>query len=329
MALYQFDQTGRFAANKIINEVQDINSINGINLNYLVPHNAPFFGTSLVVFDEATNRALEEGVDYILTHKFQEAFDNLAMSIYGSITFLDPNRNGRFILSYQTLGGDFVTSVTQAIAHGMGVLNDLINADWTDLAGIPPTFPPTHHTQPLTDLDAVGDVINIMQEIRDVLADPYQSLTLSDVTDLDTEFIQPLLQELSTMSGTLAAKLWTNRLPHELDFFPGNAVVSLGALNPGTWVDTGLAITVQQDGRYDISWSLPDFPVWPLTSRHQSRFVVDDAAITESFSRETIASLPAGVVVKLQVRVIDVLVPNFYVSRIGQGASLKIVRIDN
>lgn len=329
MAIFSFDQTGRNPANRIRNEVQDIASVNGINLNYLVPHNAPFYGTTLVVFDEATQRALEEGVDYILTHKFQEAFDNLAMDVYGTITFLDPNRNGRFILSYQTLGGDFVTSVTQALEHGMGILADLINADWTDLVGVPPTFPPTHHTQPLTDLDAVGDVINIMQEIRDALADPYNSLTLGDVTDLDAEFITPFLNELANLSGTLAAKVWTNRLPHEMDYFPGNATVDLGALNPNIWTDVGLSVTVQQDGRYDISWSLPSFPVWPLTTRHQSRFVVDGSPITESYSKETIASLPAGSEVKLQVRVTDSVTTSFVVARDGQGASLKIIRIDN
>lgn len=329
MALFPFDQRGVNPANKILNEEQDVNSINGIDLNYIVPKNAPFFGTTLTVLDVASNTYLEEGVDYVLSHKFQEAEDNLARGVYGSFSFLDPNRTGRFILCYQTLGGDFVTSTTQAIQNGFGTLIDLINVDWTDLSGIPPTFPPTFHTQPLTDLDAVADLINIMQDIRDVLASPFNSLTLGDVTDLDTEFIQPLLAELANLNGTLASKQLNLNLFHEQAYFPGNTQVNLGALNVNAWVDTGLSLVIPADGRYRISNSVQRDPLDDSTNSWQRRFVVDDAAITESHLHGPIVSLAEGQVIKQQVRVTGSLAPHFYVAREGAGSVISIIRIGN
>lgn len=329
MAIYPFDQRGVNPANKILNEVQDVNSINGINLNYIVPVNAPFFATTLTVFDETSNKFLVEGVDYVLSHKFQEAEDNLALGVYGSFSFLDPNRTGRFILSYQTLGGDFVTSTTQAIVNGFDTLNNLINVDWTDLVGVPPTFPPTFHTQPLTDLDAVADVIQIMQDIRDVLADPFNSLTLGDVTDLDTQFITPLLNALSSINGTLAAMTLNTSLAHEQHYFPGTTQVNLGALNVNTWTDTGLVVTVPVDGRYEINNAVHHHPLNDHDNQYQVRFVVDDGVVTESYLHDSFVSLPAGSEVKQQVRVTKSLAPPFYIAREGAGSSLTIKRVSN
>ncbi|CAH0447965.1 virion structural protein [Vibrio phage vB_VpaM_sm033] len=329
MAIFPFDQRGVNPNNKILNEVQEVNSINGINLNYIVPVNAPFFATTLTVFDETSNKFLVEGTDYVLSHKFQEAEDNLALGVYGSFAFLDPNRTGRFIINYQTLGGDFVTSTTQAIANGFDTLNSLINIDWTDLVGVPPTFPPTFHTQPLTDLDAVADVIQIMQDIRDVLADPFNSLTLGDVTDLDTAFITPLLNALSNLNGTLAAKTLNMTLAHEQHYFPGNVQVNLGAMNVNDWTDTGLTVTVPVDGRYDIKNHINHAPLDDHDNTHQQRFLVDGGVVTESYLHSCFVSLPAGAVIKQQVRVTKSLAPHFYIAREGGGSSLTIMRVSN
>ncbi|QNI20950.1 putative tail protein [Vibrio phage vB_pir03] len=329
MAIYPFDQTGRAASNRIINEDQEIISVNGVNLNYLVPHNAPFFGHSLRILDLASSQFLEEGTDYILTHKFQEAEDNLALGVYGSVTFLDPNRTGKFRFAYNTLGGDFVTSITQAIDHGYGVLNDLIHVDWTELTGTDITFPPTHHTQPLTDLDAVADVITIMQQIRDALADPFNSLTLSDVQDLDVQFIVPFISGIGDIAGAIRGLTLQKRLPHEYDHFQGNVVVDLGAMNPGIWVDTGLSIGIVEAGSYVVDWSALEQPIFPITSRHCYRFVVNGGAVDESYVRGAIVALPANATVKLQAMVKDAIVPSFKIAEVGQGAHIKAIRIDN
>lgn len=327
MSIFGFDQTGRAPGNLIQNEEQTITSINGSNLNYFVPVNAPFFKEGLAIVDKDTGLSLREGVDFVYGHKFQEADDNLGRGVYGSIGFLDPNKTGSFYLNYQTLGGDFVTNATQTIANGLSTLSGLTTLDWTDLSGLPPVWPPTTHTQPLSDVDALVEFLTIMTSIRDRIADPFNSLTLADVEDLDSEFVLPVTDGLKSIAAAIQAKALQTTIPYEQATYAGTTDVDLGATPAGTWIDSGLEVTVPSNGTYRVSHATDPNPT-PNNEKWQVRFVVDGGTIATSYINNVKTALTAGQKVKMQIRTLSIST-NFYVAREGQGANLSIERFGN
>jgi hypothetical protein len=244
MSLYPFDQTGLNPANRISNEAHVVSAINGTDHNYIVPENAPFFKESLVVVNTATGQILEPGVDYTFTHKFGEAEAHMARKLYGSFTFLNPNTTGTFRIAYQTLGGDFVTNFTRAIGNGIAALAGLLTVDWTTLSGLPPTFPVTSHTHPVTGVDGVKQFLDIMALIKEGIIDPNQSLHLDDVVDLDKRFITPLMLGLQDIRATIATSQNAN-LPWT-SISTASSSTDLGAKINGTWFDLPLTVDVPQ-----------------------------------------------------------------------------------
>lgn len=326
MSIYTFDQTGLNPNNLVSGEAVSVSSINGLQHNYIKPLDAPFFGDTLVVIDRATGLPLRLGVDYVLTHKYQEGFDNLARPIHGSFTFLDANRTGDFYLQYQTIGYDFVTAASRLITSGMDALINLQNADWTDLYNVPVTWPPTTHTHPITDIDAVADIIDIMQDIANNIASPHSSLKLDDVTDLETGFITPLLNELSGIKGAIIAKAFEANLYNE-QITTGVGLADLGPKGMNTWFDLSLALPVKQTGDFRVQWSLPESAVRDRDCYIETRYLVDGAPVTMSYSNGGTLALADGMTLKLQARVTNKIAPEFRIATDGAATTFIITKI--
>ncbi|AXH71041.1 putative tail protein [Vibrio phage BONAISHI] len=322
--LYPFDQTGFNPANKITNEEHVINTINGSDHNYIVPKNAPFFKESISIIDTATGEFLEDD-EFECTHHFSAGDDALARKVYGSITLLDANRTGTFKIEYQTLGGDFVTNLTQVIANGMATLAALRTADWADLVGVPPEFPVTAHTQPVTDILGVQQFLDVMNQIEEGVVDPNNSFTLDDVTDLNTVFITPLLTVLNDIKASIQARDTAVTLP-VVRTDSGKDDSDLGAQVAGTWFDTGLSVVIPSNGTYLTSWSHPS-TVIDEDLKTQWRFMVDDVEIDDGYKNNSARALAQGQVVKLQARVLSGNSSNFYLSRYKTPTILQCLRI--
>ncbi len=334
--LYDFDETGLHPDNRITNEVHTLAVINSPSKNFIVPKNAPFFAESMVVTDTTSGVTLIRGIDYEITHKFKEAFDTMNRNIYGSITILDVARVGPFTLTYQTLGGDFVTTATQAIANGFDLLSNLTNVLWENIASVPAVFPPVHHDHVINDIDGVKEFLDEMQAIRSALENPYHLLHLDDVQDLGVKFIDPLLLKFDDLSAAFRSRLYTNSLYFEQNSINGSlGEISLGAKSSGVWFDLPLEVTVQQVGTYKVGWSKPEAfadtvnvgGLIPPFKTHL-RFVVDDGVVTESYANGAMLALAPTMVIKMQARV-SANVANFLVAPEFESFTLTATRVSN
>ena len=325
MSLYPFDQTGLNPANRISNEAHVVSAINGVDHNYIVPENAPFFKESLVVVNTATGQILEPGVDYTFTHKFGEAEAHMARKLYGSFTFLNPNTTGTFRIAYQTLGGDFVTSFTRAIGNGIAALAGLLTVDWTTLSGLPPTFPVTSHTHPVTGVDGVKQFLDIMALIKEGIIDPNQSLHLDDVTDLDKRFITPLLLGLQDIRATIATSENAN-LPWA-SISSASTQTDLGAKTNGTWFDLPLTVDAPVTGTFVPMWHINEFAINETTAYVEIRYLVGTGTVSTSSMKFAPIALNKGTTIKLQARVVGSDVAAFYIGNKGQASTLTLVRI--
>lgn len=325
MSLYPFDQTGLNPANRISNEAHVVSAINGVGHNYIVPENAPFFKESLVVVNSATGQILEPGVDYTFTHKFGEAEAHMARKLYGSFTFLNPNTTGTFRIAYQTLGGDFVTSFTRAIGNGIAALAGLLTVDWTTLSGLPPTFPVTSHTHPVTGVDGVKQFLDIMALIKEGIIDPNQSLHLDDVTDLDKRFITPLLLGLQDIRATIATSENAN-LPWA-SISSASTQTDLGAKTNGTWFDLPLTVDAPVTGTFVPMWHINEFAINETTAYVEVRYLVGTGTVSTSSMKFAPIALNKGTTIKLQARVVGSDVAAFYIGNKGQASTLTLVRI--
>ena len=115
--IYNFDPTGKLSSNLIQLEQQVLTASNGVDFSLIIPVNGPYFEDSLIVTltNPITNvvKTLVAGIDYYPTHWFISASRACALSVYGSITFLDLTINGIVTLTYQTIGGGWTINSAQ------------------------------------------------------------------------------------------------------------------------------------------------------------------------------------------------------------------------
>ena len=166
---YPFDPSGSLATNLIQNEEQALSLSNNGYL-FLVPFAGPFYKASLKVVLYPGAKILKEGVDYAVTHYFKSASLSCAKPIYGSITFFNKTLAGSVKLSYQTIGGEWVTNKSKALAV---LANTLLNprvAYWEQIADLPYAFPPINHSWSVDTLygmkEVVSELANITAAIR-------------------------------------------------------------------------------------------------------------------------------------------------------------------
>lgn len=327
--MYPFDSTGIATSNLISGEEHAITSVSAGFNNYIVPVSAPFFRTSLVVIDKLTGTILDEGIDYIVTHKFQEAIDNVALDIYGSITFTDEARTGTVVIRYQTLGGDYVNTQSQAINNGLDTLANLNSRDWDFIANVPLVFPSTPHNHTVTDIDAVNEILDEIILMRQAMENPFTELHMSDIVDLNTEYTIPIRNNLQAIADAINNQAASTRIPFEMAT-PGRAPTTLGQANDGEWKDTPLAATPSMLGTYKIDWHTfcraPDVTV---PHSFETRFVVNNSVIDRSYSNHTAIGLDPSMNVRLQVRIVGAATADLRIADLDHSCSLFISRLGN
>lgn len=329
MSFFTFDASGTLPGNLITNEEHVISGVNGVEHNYIVPTNAPFFNTSMVVVDVLTGNILEETKDYHIVWRFDEAIDEVALQISGAIVFEDVNRNGTYRLRYQTLGGDFVDDTTRAIASGLDTLANMQNTTWDNIANPPATFPATPHNHTVTDIDAVNEILDELILMRQALEDPFKDLHLRDIIDLKSEYVDPVLKGLNDIAGAIVAKAAVASTYFEQST-PGDTPVALGALPAGAWKDTPLAVEVNRNGSYKIDHDVNARPEGMSADAYiETRYVVNNLAISRSYSNGAAIGLTAGDVVKVQVRAVNSTATECRISGSTWSSTLCVSRLSS
>lgn len=328
MSLFPFDSTGMLPMNLIKNEIHSITTVNGTEHNYLIPTNAPFHSHTVVVVRQSTGEILTEGTDYEFTHLFQEGLNQIGTDVHSSITFLDMAETGNFVLQYQTIGGDFVNNVTQALEDGIALLSNLQSYLWEDIADVPDTFPPTPHREPITDIDAVNEIILAMDRIVEVIQGGIWNARIQDIADLDTQFIAPMMQHLTEIATSITMARHEN-VYHEAAAV-GGTLVQVGAQFPGEWFDLPLrcGVATGQQGRFMVQYDVGHvLEGSDPTAEVYYRFTVNGGTIERSYNKNLPIALPDNAIIQLQARVDDSSINSFTIASDKLGSSLSLIRV--
>lgn len=192
MSKYAFDPSGRLPANLIASEAHSVVTGNGVNHFAIVPLEGPFHGDSLVIV-APNGQPLVPNTDYNLSNHWRQASDAIGHDIYGSAYLT--NRNpmvGTYYIRYQSIGGDYVDMPANAIVSGYYDLSANITVDWSTA---PTTFPPTPHSERLSGIEGVGEILGAIDRLRGAVESRPTEIHLDDIVDFGT-ITNPLIVKL-------------------------------------------------------------------------------------------------------------------------------------
>ena len=165
-----FDPTGENPTNLFLNEVHTLTEQNYRDYHYVVPKWAPFYAESIklkVVLLDGTEKPLELGIDYHLTHKFITASTSIAKGdICGSITFLDNELSGvLYIEKYQSLGGLWTATDEELTKIASSAQKNPRTTSWESVSGRPVHFPVVNHEYDLINLKGTNELIDAIDRL--------------------------------------------------------------------------------------------------------------------------------------------------------------------
>ena len=197
--LYDEDIFGTDIHNKITNELHLVTAGAEISdFNFIVPKMMPYFKESMVVRHVSTNRILVPGVDWQPGHIFESAtFETewVLGGIYGSILIMDRNLVGQFeLVSYQTLGGEWVLENTKLLELLSNRIQDPRSATYESLSGKPNVFPPTGHNHPIQDWVGMNEMVSALGQV---------SQSIDDRTDFMMRMFPGLMAQYYTKIETV------------------------------------------------------------------------------------------------------------------------------
>lgn len=168
---YPFDPTGTLASCRITGEQQTLSGANSQDYYFVVPKIAPFFKEGLVLKLKNGNdlRDMVENVDYYLSHEFYSASQACAKQVFGSISILRTDLTGILILTYQTVGGDWVIDDAKIAEIMSDRAHNPRTITWEEVANPPYAFPPVDHPWDLVDLVGGKEVVEAIGGIEAAL----------------------------------------------------------------------------------------------------------------------------------------------------------------
>lgn len=171
---YAYDPTGVSAANLVTEEIHLLPTAGQYgNHRSVIPVNAPYFADSMqvsIIGNGGSRTLLTRGQKWLPGHLFGSATRSLDKFVYGSFSIIDPTLQGNIVISYQTLGGNWVlngSKITSILAN----LNYLPTAmAWEQVTNYPDSFPVGPHSHVGTDFGEYQEVIDAINNVADVIA---------------------------------------------------------------------------------------------------------------------------------------------------------------
>jgi hypothetical protein len=185
---YAYDPTGVLPANLVPNEQQILTPNVFAEYYCIVPNFAPFFGDSLsIVFVPAdttqASRPFVLGTDFYPTHEFISASRACAKPIYGSITFFNTSLSGVAIISYQTLGGQWLINQQEIATILADTEHNPRTTAWEEVVYVPNNFPPVDHEWNLVDMVGMSEIVTALGTIETSLRDMTQTGLAAHLAD--------------------------------------------------------------------------------------------------------------------------------------------------
>jgi len=326
---YNFDPVGDNIDNFVSNEEKTISSINGTAVNYFFLDAAPFYADSVVVVDKATGNALDPKTDFTFGHEYVYGSAQIGKSIWGSVVLTDPNRSGTYSISYRTVGGEFVNDANLLLVDGLGILSDLQNIKWEEVANIPSEFPPTPHNHPASGLDGLSEVLGKLTEISNLLESSTTQIQFADVVDLDINFVNPLIANLSSIASKIEAIAVGNSHYYK-EYSTIGAYKEIATPVLGNWNPTDVRIDIDVDGTFLLMVSEYLIPTWTSSEgKLQYRWTLNGQPLQVSYSRTAIVAAKAGQYLRLEVRTTVANADKIVYSDSFQSSSITALRVAN
>ena len=270
--LFPIDLTGMLTSNLIVEEQQTLTMYNGPRKQLIIPSYAPFFGESLIVqyYDASAKLCTAvKDIDYNLFSELENVSSVCQTPVYSGISFSNLNITGTILLTYQTIGGNFVHSAQESI---MALFNYFVNPKnvlWDNIVDRPNNFPVNKHNlnvqndsngysgliTAITNLSiAIG--INVTEsDVNDILAhktntnNPHNvtasQLGLGNVQNYPVAMGSQITDKSNAsvyLTPASAYQSFTSSLTDATDLVYGQSLLNLGTL-PLDDVDNSKALT--------------------------------------------------------------------------------------
>lgn len=224
---YQLDITGLLGANRIKREKHTLTPKNGRDRQMVVPTYAPFFGEGLVVeYVGPGNQMVKarEGIDYLAVYQFQDLSQITTTPVHGAVGFLNLGLSGTIYLSYNTLGGNFVSNRNELYVALMDRILNPRQIEFASIIDLPSYFPVSQHKH-----DAQNDLVGFNRAIT--------ALTTASAVVAENQ-VEPDIAQLLTHSsqtgnphGLTAAQVNMEKAPN---FPPATVDNAIDPLNDTT-----------------------------------------------------------------------------------------------
>lgn len=176
---YVFDPTGLAAANKIVGEVHTLTEINANPYKLFIPEFAPFYLDNFKLYhvdNLGTQTLLTEGVDFHLTLPYIAATRSIGKMLYGGVSISNLQLQGTYKITYQTIGGEWVSDVSNVLAN---IVNNNYNpriVAWDIITNVQAIFPPINHEVHMDQLKGHEDLINGLSDLASTIANKPQPM---------------------------------------------------------------------------------------------------------------------------------------------------------
>lgn len=207
---FQFDPTGINPNNLISNELHSLTEANFNDFYFVIPDNAPFYTNNLSITLKESNgniTYLTENIDYLLGLPYYGLSRATGLPVYGAITFSSSLSSGSVSITYQTVGGQFITNNTDLYTALAQLGYNPLIAMFDQISNVPPTLPPVSHDQSLNTImgmdQLVASINNLSQSVASQEINIQNQLAVMQAnlqTYVDQQISQTLLNFLNNAS---------------------------------------------------------------------------------------------------------------------------------
>lgn len=164
---YLEDLTGVSPNNKVTGDVYQLSSkdVRAVALRY-----GPFFGESIVVYDNVTNAPLVKNEDYSLVGLLPELTQRTGKGVYDALLVVKKNMGDSIRVDYQVIGGPYHNQADTIAGLVETLINDSRKVDWIgDVYNKPNEYPPSNHPHWLQDVVGFGPLVAAIDRIANAI----------------------------------------------------------------------------------------------------------------------------------------------------------------
>lgn len=177
---YKWNPFQDLVDNNITDETLTVKTETGTYSPIMVPRCGPFFASGVTVKVKSTGKALSlENGDYSFVYPYMTFLKDYQKLVYGGILLHNQPKGTTYLVSYSTLGGNYVFDDTN-YAKFVGNLNaNERTANWDQLVNLPTEWPADPHDHPAKDTVSYLDMITWMKSYLDAITGSNTSITVS------------------------------------------------------------------------------------------------------------------------------------------------------